>query len=65
MCNEPVILQPFRGCTEPNSVLLAISPGISASAKSISSLPKSAKAISTYHVNLNLNNKHIKFYLLK
>lgn len=46
MCKDPEILQPLKGYKEPNSVLQAIKPGISASANSISSRPKSAKAVS-------------------
>ena len=42
MWREPAILAPLNGCSAPNSVLQAISPGISASARSISRRPKSA-----------------------
>ena len=44
--NPPAILAPLNGCWEPNSVRQAISPGISASARSISRRPKSAWVMS-------------------
>ena len=42
MCRLPAIFAPLKGCCWPNSVRQAIRPGISASASSISSRPKSA-----------------------
>lgn len=42
MCREPVIRAPLSGWEGPNSARHAMSPGISTSASSISSRPKSA-----------------------
>mmetsp|Transcript_10109 Transcript_10109/g.30252 ORF Transcript_10109/g.30252 Transcript_10109/m.30252 type:complete len:208 (+) Transcript_10109:1433-2056(+) len=46
MCREPAIFAPLKGWLAPNSVRQAISPGISASARSISRRPKSAWVMS-------------------
>ena len=46
ICKLPAIRTSLKGCCRPNSLRQAIRPGISASAKSISSRPKSACAIS-------------------
>ena len=50
MCSDPVMRAPARGCEAPNSARMAISPGISCSASSISLRPKSASDRSaTFH----------------
>ncbi len=42
MCSEPMILAPLSGFAEPNSARVAMSPGISCSARRISLRPNSA-----------------------
>ena len=46
MCSEPAMRAPFKGCFEPYSSRVAISPGISVSASEISLRPKSASEMS-------------------
>ena len=46
MCSEPVMSAPLSGCLAPNSERHDIRPGISTSARLISSRPKSASAMS-------------------
>ena len=46
MWRQPAIRAPFKGCSFPYSSRKLISPGISASASSISFLPQSAREIS-------------------
>ena len=43
MCSEPVMRAPASGWDAPNSARMAISPGISCSASSISLRPNSAR----------------------
>src|SRR5437588_10840007 len=43
MCREPVIRAPFSGCASANSWRVAISPGISCSARRISLRPNSCR----------------------
>ena len=43
MCSEPVMRAPLSGCASANSARVAIRPGISCSASSISLRPKSAR----------------------
>ena len=43
MCSEPVILAPRNGCSAPCSARMAMRPGISCSASSISLRPNSAR----------------------
>ena len=43
MCSEPVTRAPASGWDAPNSARMAISPGISCSASSISLRPKAAR----------------------
>ena len=44
MCRQPAILAPLSGLVKPYLCLIVISPGISASARSISLRPKAAKS---------------------
>ena len=46
MCNDPVTFKPFNGFLAEYFFRIAISPGISFSAMSISFLPQSAKPMS-------------------
>jgi hypothetical protein len=46
MCSEPATRAPFSGFLGPNSLRIAIRPGISVSAMSISLRPQSASPIS-------------------
>ena len=46
MCSEPVMRAPLSGCFAPNSARVAMRPGISCSASSISLRPKSANVMS-------------------
>ena len=46
MCNEPAIRAPFSGLALPNSVRVAMRPGISVSARSISLRPNAASPMS-------------------
>lgn len=46
MCKQPAILVPFNGCSSLYFNLVAIKPGISCSANSISLLPKAARLMS-------------------
>ena len=58
MCKEPDTRTPLRGCAAAYFLRIAIKPGISFSAISISFLPKSAKEISlTLYSNLESNVK--------
>ena len=57
--SAPAILAPLNGCWEPNSVRQAISPGISASARSISRRPKSA-----WLMSLTLYCRHSEILLV-
>jgi hypothetical protein len=44
MCSEPAMRAPLSGCSLANSLRMAIRPGISLSAMSISLRPQSASA---------------------
>ncbi len=46
MCSDPVIRAPFSGCCSAYSARIAIRPGISVSAISISLRPQSAREMS-------------------
>ena len=46
MCSEPAMRAPFSGWLGPNSARVAIRPGISVSAMSISLRPQSARPMS-------------------
>ena len=46
MCSEPAMRAPFNGCLAAYSFRIAIRPGISVSAMSISARPQSARPIS-------------------
>ncbi len=46
MCSEPAMRAPFKGCLGPYSARMAIRPGISVSARSISLRPKAASEMS-------------------
>lgn len=46
MCRQPAILAPFNGWSSLYLILVAIKPGISCSASSISLLPKAARLMS-------------------